>query len=121
MPEHIRSDNGPEFVAQAVRNWLAGRSCQTIYITPGSPWENPYIESFNGTLRKECLDQYLFVNGREAQEVIEAWRHEYNHYRPHSSLGYVAPAAFAQEQQAVTATKPTATLSISESESILSI
>ncbi len=120
-PEHIRSDNGPEFVAQAVRDWLASCDCQTIYITPGSPWENPYIESFNGTLRRECLDQYLFVNGREAQEVIEAWRNEYNHYRPHSSLGYLTPASFAQEQMAVDVLMSATVLSNSKSGSILSI
>jgi len=94
-PEHIRSDNGPELVAQAVQGWLAQRQCQTIYITPGSPWENPYIESFNGKFRAECLDRYVFVNVQEAQEIAENWRYEYNHYRPHSSLGYLTPVEFA--------------------------
>lgn len=120
-PAHIRSDNGPEFVAKAVQGWLEKRGCQTIYITPGSPWENPYIESFIGTLRKECLDQYLFVDGQEAQQVIEAWRHEYNHYRPHSSLGYLAPVTFAQQQAAVASLVPATTLPTIESRSILSI
>lgn len=95
-PEHIRSDNGPELVAQAVQEWLAHRKCKTIYITPGSPWENPYIESFNGKFREECLDRYEFVNVQETQEIAENWRHEYNHYRPHSSLGYLTPVEYAE-------------------------
>ena len=97
-PAHIRSDNGPEFVAKAVQGWLEQRDCQTIYITPGSPWENPFIESFMATIRRECLDRYLFTNGREAQQIIKAWRHEYNHYRPHSSLDYATPSTFAKQQ-----------------------
>ena len=94
-PEHIRSDNGPEFIATAVREWLADSGCKTIVIEPGSPWENPYIESFNGKLRDECLNREIFRNGLEAQIVIESWRQEYNHYRPHSSLGYLTPEQFA--------------------------
>lgn len=113
-PEHIRSDNGPEFVANAVQDWLAQRDCQTIYITPGSPWENPYIESFFATLRRECLDRYLFINSREAQEIIEAWRHEYNRYRPHSSLDYVAPNTFAQLQVAPVASMAPLALPLSD-------
>jgi len=113
-PEHIRSDNGPEFVAQAVQTWLGQRDCQTIYITPGSPWENPYIESFIATLRRECLDRYLFTNGREARHIIEAWRHEYNHYRPHSSLDYVTPKAFAQEQTVAAGLLAAAPLSVGQ-------
>lgn len=95
LPEHLRSDNGPEFIAKAIQNWLGERYCQTLYIHPGSPWENPFIESFNGHFRTECLDTYLFTNGREAQQVIEDWRLEYNRSRPHSSLGYLTPAEFA--------------------------
>jgi transposase InsO family protein len=95
LPALIRSDNGPEFVAQAVQNWLGEKGCQTIYITPGSPWENPYIESFNGKLREECLNRHDFANGREAQEIVTNWREEYNKYRPHSSLGYQTPEEFA--------------------------
>jgi len=94
-PEHIRSDNGPEFVAGAVCKWLKESGCKTIFIKPGSPWENPYIESFNGKLRDECLNREIFRNGREAQEVVENWRREYNEFRPHSSLGYLTPAEFA--------------------------
>lgn len=95
LPAHIRSDNGPEFVAKAVRNWLGEKGCRAIYIKPGSPWENPYIESFNGKLREECLNRHAFANGREAQEIVTNWKEEYNRYRPHSSLGYQTPEEFA--------------------------
>jgi putative transposase len=97
VPAHLRSDNGPEFVAYAVQEWLHDHHCQTFYIQPGSPWENPFIESFNGTFRAECLDRWIFASGQEAQLVIEQWRQEYNHRRPHSSLGYLTPAAFAKQ------------------------
>jgi len=100
-PEQLRSDNGPEFVARAVQRWLAHHHCQTMYITPGSPWENPFIESFIGKLRDECLNRYLFANGREAQHIVEQWRIEYNTFRPHSSLGYLTPVEFAQQQHAL--------------------
>jgi len=96
VPGHLRSDNGPEFIAKAIKSWLKERYCQTLYINPGSPWENPFIESFNGHFRTECLDTHVFANGREAQQVIEDWRLEYNRSRPHSSLGYLTPAEFAQ-------------------------
>ena len=96
-PEHLRSDNGPEFIAYALQQWLKDRHCQTLYIKPGSPWENPFIESFNGTFRSDCLNRWVFTSGQEAQQVIEDWRQEYNHCRPHSSLGYLPPAAFAQQ------------------------
>ena len=99
MPEHIRSDNGPEFIAQAVRGWLEGAGCRTIFITPSSPWENPYIESFIGKLRDECLNCEVFGNLEEARAVIEAWREEYNTERPHSSLGYLTPAEFAERSR----------------------
>lgn len=120
IPAHIRSDNGPEFVAKAVQRWLARHNCRTIYITPGSPWENPYIESFNGTLRAECLDRYLFVNVQEAQQVIEEWRHEYNHYRPHSSLDYQTPVVYAQRQAAVAGLMAATALPKTESQPMLS-
>lgn len=97
MPAHIRSDNGPEFIAKAVRKWLAQAGCQTIFITRGSPWENPYIESFIGKFRDECLNCKLFIDLQEAQTVIEVWREEYNSHRPHSSLGYLTPLEFAQQ------------------------
>jgi transposase InsO family protein len=95
-PEHIRSDNGPEFVATRVQEWFAAQAVKTIYITPGSPWENPYIESFNSRFRDELLDRELFGSLPEAQVVIEDWRDEYNHVRPHSSLQYQTPTEFAQ-------------------------
>ena len=97
VPEHIRSDNGPEFTADAIRTWLAGRECDTIFIKPGSPWENPFIESFNGSLRDECLNMELFASLREAQEIVENWRCDYNDLRPHSSLEYKTPSEFAQD------------------------
>lgn len=96
-PQHLRSDNGPELVAHKVQNWLATQGCQTIYISPGSPWENAYIESFIGKFRKECVDRYLFYTLEETRSIIDAWRDEYNHYRPHSSLGYLPPSAFAAQ------------------------
>jgi putative transposase len=96
-PDYLRSDNGPEFIAYALQHWLLDRQCKTLYISPGSPWENPFIESFNGTFRTECLNRWVFADGHEAQLVIEDWRQEYNHRRPHSSLGYLAPAAFMEQ------------------------
>lgn len=95
VPGHIRSDNGPEFVAKALKAWLAKVGCKTIYIEPGSPWENSYIESFNGKFRDECLNRELFRNTAEARQVVENWRREYNEFRPHSSLGYLTPAEFS--------------------------
>ena len=94
-PEHIRSDNGPEFVAEELRNWLARVGVGTLYIEPGSPWENGYCESFNGKLRDECLNGEIFYSLKEAQVVIEKWREEYNMRRPHSALGYRPPAPAA--------------------------
>jgi transposase InsO family protein len=95
VPEHIRSDNGPEFIAQAVRAWLEEVGVSTLFIEPGSPWENAYIESFNGRLRDELLEGELLTSLAEARWLTEAWRREYNAHRPHSSLGYKTPAAFA--------------------------
>jgi putative transposase len=91
-PEHIRSDNGPEFTAHAVRRGLERTGVRTLFIEPGSPWENGYCESFNGKLRDEVLDREIFYTLREAQVLIEQWRIEYNTFRPHSSLGYRPPA-----------------------------
>lgn len=92
VPEHIRSDNGGEFTAKAVRKWLGTMNAKTLYIEPGSPWENGYNESFNGKLRDECLNTELFYTLREAQVIIENWRREFNAIRPHSALGYRPPA-----------------------------
>jgi putative transposase len=95
VPGHLRSDNGPEFIANEIQAWLEAREIKTLYIPPGSPWENPYIESFNGKFRDECLNMHVFVDVREAQQVAESWREEYNTQRPHSSLGYLTPEEFA--------------------------
>jgi len=92
VPAHIRSDNGPEFVARAVQEWIAAVGAKTAYITPGSPWENGFIESFNARLRDELLDGEIFYTLREAKIVIESWRRHYNAVRPHASIGYQAPA-----------------------------
>ena len=92
IPEHIRSDNGPEFTAKAIRNWLHKVGVKTLFIEPGSPWENGYIESFNGKLRDELLNGEIFTTLMEARVLIERWRKEYNQVRPHSSLGYRSPA-----------------------------
>jgi putative transposase len=92
IPEYIRSDNGPEFIAHELRRWLGAVGSATLYIEPGSPWENGYCESFNGKLRDECLNGEIFYSLREAQIVIEQWRIEYNTRRPHSALGYRPPA-----------------------------
>ena len=92
IPAHIRSDNGPEFTAKAVRDWLAQLGVKTLFIEPSSPWENGYIESFNGKLRDELLNREIFTTLIEAKILIEQWRREYNQVRPHSALGYRPPA-----------------------------
>ena len=91
-PQYIRSDNGPEFIATALRKWIADVGTQTAYIEPGSPWENGYCESFNSKLRDELLNLEVFYSLREAEVLIERWRRHFNTVRPHSSLGYVPPA-----------------------------
>jgi len=91
-PDHIRSDNGPEFTANAVRAWLGRVGVKTLFIEPGSPWENGYNESFNSKLRDEILNMEIFYTLKEAKVLIERWRHHYNTVRPHSSLGYRPPA-----------------------------
>jgi putative transposase len=105
VPAHIRSDNGPEFVAIALRDWIAAVGAKTAYIELGSPWENGYCESFNGKLRDELLNGEIFYTMKEAQIVIENWRRHYNTVRPHSSLGYRPPAP---EALVWPATKPVA-------------
>jgi len=94
-PAYIRSDNGPEFISIVVKKWLKKSGVETLYIAPGSPWENGYIESFNSRLRDELLNRELFLSIDELRYVVDRWRMDYNHYRPHSSLDYMAPAAFA--------------------------
>ena len=95
IPKFIRSDNGPEFIADKIKKWLEQKDVGTLYIEPGSPWENGYIESFNGKLRDEILDREVFYSVKEAKVIVEDWRLEYNNHRPHSGLGYMTPAAFA--------------------------
>ncbi len=91
-PGHIRSDNGPEFAAVAVRGWITGVQASTAFIEPGSPWENGYVESFNGKLRDELLNAEVFNTLAEARVLIEQWRVHYNTVRPHSALSYRPPA-----------------------------
>ena len=91
IPSFIRSDNGPEFVAQAVQDWIKAVGAKTAYIEPGSPWENGYCESFNARFRDEFLNGEIFYSLREAQILIEEWRKHYNTKRPHSALGYRPP------------------------------
>ncbi len=95
-PGYIRSDNGPEFIAEAVKGWLAQAGVGTLYIGPGSPWENGYSESFNSRFRDELLDRELFVSLIEAKVVVEEYRQHYNRRRPHSALGYKTPAEYAE-------------------------
>ena len=95
VPEHIRSDNGPEFVARDLRKWLADTGAKTLYIEPGSPWENGYCESFNSKLRDEFLNGEIFYSMKEMRVLAERWRVHYNTVRPHSSLGYRPPAPAA--------------------------
>jgi len=99
-PRHIRSDNGPEFLAAGLRRYLAAAAIATLYIEPGAPWENGFVESFHGRLRDELLNAELFADLREAKFLADRWRDEYNQRRPHSALGYQAPAAFAREEAA---------------------
>jgi len=102
VPDYLRSDNGSEFTADLVRGWLQRLGVKTLYIEPGSPWENGYIESFNGKLRDELLNGEIFDTLTEAKVITEQWRRKYNTIRPHSSLGYRAPApeAFIPRQVA---------------------
>lgn len=92
VPVHLRSDNGPEFIANALRAWLNKLNVKPLFIEPGSPWENGYVESFNGKMRDELLNGEIFYTLQEAQILIERWRKDYNHFRPHSSLAYRPPA-----------------------------
>ncbi len=102
VPEHIRSDNGPEFTAKAVRKWLKRMEVKTLFIEPGSPWENGYIESFNGKLRDELLNREIFTTLTEAKVLIADWKKEYNQVRPHSAKGYKPPAPEAKMPETLT-------------------
>jgi len=120
IPGHIRSDNGPEFVAKAVQKWIAAVGAKTAYIARGSPWENGFVESFNARLRDELLDGEIFYSLREAQIIIESWRRHFNTIRPHASLGYRPPApevfvpAFAAWPPALTQPAPPGTLMLAQ-------
>lgn len=96
-PTHMRSDNGPEFVAEALKGWMATAGVKAHYIEPGSPWENGHVESFHGKLRGGCLNREVFGNLLEAKVLVEEWRRQYNDKRPHSALGYQTPRAFARQ------------------------
>ena len=108
VPGHLRSDNGSEFIADAIKKWLAVESVGTLYIESGQPWENGYIESFNGRFRDEILNRDLFGSVLEAKVIAEDWRLDYNNHRPHSSLGYRTPAEFAAS--CIASASPTASL-----------
>ena len=105
-PAHLRSDNGPEFVARAVQAWLQGRAIGPLYIAPGSPWENAYVESFNSRVRDEHLNREEFASLLEAQVLSAGWRRDYNEARPHSALEYLAPAVFAARWRAPVGAPP---------------
>ena len=96
LPEFIRSDNGSELTANKLQDWLAEMKVQTAYIEPGSPWQNPFVESFNSIFRDDCLNRWLFFTPKEAQQIADAWKDEYNFERPHGSLAGKTPADFAQ-------------------------
>ena len=100
-PQFIRSDNGAEFTAAAVMRWLHDQNVGPAFIPPGKPWHNGFVESFNGKLRDECLNREWFKDLREAKILIEIWREFYNHRRPHSALGYKAPAVFAAQSRMI--------------------
>ena len=102
MPAHIRSDNGTEFIATQIQQWLKENQIKTLYIDPGSPWQNGYIESFHSRFRDECLNREWLLNLREARVVIEDWRQHYNTERPHSRLGYLSPQEFANRKNSLT-------------------
>jgi len=96
VPGYIRSDNGNEFIAAKVQQWLANNQIKAIYIDPGSPWQNGYIESFHSRFRDECLSREMLLNLRQARVVIADWRQHYNRERPHSRLGYLSPEDYIQ-------------------------
>ena len=108
VPGHIRSDNGAEFIAKVVQEWIAAVGAKTAYIAPGSPWENGFIASFNARLRDELLDGEIFYSLKEAKIVIESWRRHYNTLRPHGSIGYKPPApeVFVSAMSTRTAQQP---------------
>jgi putative transposase len=108
VPEHLRSDNGPEFIAYAIADWLKDKKVKAIYIKPGSPWENGHIESFHDKFRDECLNREIFGSLLEAKVLVEQWRMEYNTNRPHSSLRYQTPQEVADRWQTSLRASPSA-------------
>jgi transposase InsO family protein len=108
VPRHIRSDNGPEFIARVIQRWTKQLEIETLYVEPGSPWENGFAESFHSRLRDEFLATEVFESLVAARKLTTTWKDDYNHYRPHSSLGYVAPVEFAA--RCVASVRPTASL-----------
>ena len=107
-PQYLRSDNGSEFIARIVQRWLAEKQIKTIYIDPGSPWQNGFVESFHGRFRDECLNREQLWTLTEARVVIEDFRHRYNHFRPHSKLGYQSTKRFAATTQSAPSPAPVA-------------
>lgn len=105
LPRSIVCDNGPEFTSRALVVWAYERGVELSFIRPGKPVDNAFIESFNGTLREECVNEHWFLSRREARREIEAWRVDYNEVRPHSSLGNLTPAEFAEKERSTTSTK----------------
>jgi putative transposase len=110
LPTHIRSDNGSEFIARILQGWLAERQVKTLYIEPGSPWQNGHVESFHGSLRDECLDRELMLSVAEARVLIEDYRRHYNEERPHGGIGYRTPAQTRIEAQALDSSRPAGSL-----------
>ena len=106
VPVHIRSDNGPEFIARVIRAWMSTAGLETLYIKPGAPWENGYAESFNSKVRDELLNAEEFANLLEAGVLGKEWKREYNEERPHSSLGYQTPAEFGAQCSRADSVKP---------------
>ena len=108
-PRYLRSDNGPEFVARALLEWMTNQGIETALIDPGKPWQNGVGESFNGKFRDECLSMEWFLSRAQAKVVIEAWRRHFNEVRPHSSIGYLTPEAFAAKLKGNDAASASAT------------
>ena len=110
-PEFIRSDNGPEFIAKCIQRWLADNQIKTLYIDPGCPWQNGFVESFNEKFRRECLNRELIYTLSEARVIFDDYRHLHNHERPHRSLGLLTPAQFAKQLNSGSGSvRPTASL-----------
>jgi putative transposase len=116
-PAYIRSDNGPEFIAEAIKGWLTASGVETLYVEPGAPWDNAYSETFISRLRDELLDREVFANPKEAKVLAKGYRHHYNHRRPHGALGYLTPAEFAAVE-ALSAKSPVPTEELKELESV---